>query len=98
MHAPYVRSLFLTKYRFFIIVLLSQEEVPMIRGLLHDHIDGSAVLTELIHDFYRLAGVEFPFSSVKEWLLFFQKPQENIIKISIDTKPKNLAEELLMIK
>ncbi|MBU4421628.1 hypothetical protein L6259_03025 [Candidatus Parcubacteria bacterium] len=51
-----------------------------IKGLLHDHIDGCAVLVQKICEFYKLANMPFPFSSIEAWIDFFQNPQEDIIK------------------
>lgn len=53
---------------------------PPILGLLHDHIDGSLAVRDIIHELYRAARQEFPFPSVAAWVDFFQNPQENIIR------------------
>ena len=54
--------------------------IPRIPGLLHDHIDGSIAVMDVIGDLYTLAKKEFPFPSVKAWLDYFQDPQENIVE------------------
>ena len=53
---------------------------PRIRGLLHDHIDGSAVLTEHIVQLYEMAGTTFPFASVQAWQAYFKDPHQNIVE------------------
>jgi adenosine deaminase len=52
---------------------------PKIRGLHHDHIDGSAGLADVIQDLYRIAGKPFPFASVDAWRAFFKDPHEDIV-------------------
>ena len=52
---------------------------PVIRGLHHDHVDGSRAMLDIIEDLYRLAGKPFPFPSIEAWLEFFQNPYEDII-------------------
>ncbi|HSD12994.1 MAG TPA: hypothetical protein VLC10_05530 [Patescibacteria group bacterium] len=53
---------------------------PTIRGLHHDHIDGSAGIADVIVDLYALAGKGFPFPSLDAWRAFFQNPHEDIVK------------------
>jgi adenosine deaminase len=52
---------------------------PDIKGLHHDHIDGSRAVFEVIEDLYRLADKRFPFQTKKDWLAFFRDPQEDIV-------------------
>lgn len=52
---------------------------PKIRGLHHDHIDGSSGLADVIQELYRMAGKPFPFPSVDAWRAFFKDPHENIV-------------------
>jgi len=51
---------------------------PKIRGLLHDHIDGSAVVGKILPILYSEAKKEYPFSSEGDFLNFFRNPQKNI--------------------
>lgn len=51
-----------------------------IRGLHHDHIDGSAGIADVVVDLYDLAGKEFPFPSLDAWRAFFQDPHEDIVR------------------
>ncbi len=53
---------------------------PIIRGLHHDHIDGSVALVGIIGELYQLAGVPFPFPSIEAWRDFFRDPWEDIVK------------------
>ncbi len=53
---------------------------PVIRGLHHDHIDGSTALVGIIEELYALAGQPFPFPSIEAWREFFRNPWENIVK------------------
>ncbi|MEY4744203.1 MAG: hypothetical protein RL272_148 [Candidatus Parcubacteria bacterium] len=53
---------------------------PAIKGLHHDHIDGSSALADVIEDLYRLAGKEFPFPSLDAWRAFFKDPYEDIVR------------------
>lgn len=52
---------------------------PKIRGLHHDHIDGSAGMADVILDLYRMARKPFPFPSVETWRAYFKNPHENIV-------------------
>lgn len=52
---------------------------PQIKGLHHDHIDGSRAVLDIIEDLYGIAGRSFPFPSIKDWLQFLQNPQEDIV-------------------
>ncbi len=52
---------------------------PIIRGMLHDHIDGSAALSDIILDLYKMAGKKFPFASIEAWRKYFKNPHENIV-------------------
>lgn len=52
---------------------------PDIRGLTHDHIDGSMAMRDIILDLYKLAGKPFPFPSVGQWLAYFQNPHEDMV-------------------
>jgi len=52
---------------------------PDIKGLQHDHIDGSRAVLGVIEDLYRLAGKDFPFPTKEGWLAFFRNPQEDIV-------------------
>ncbi len=49
-------------------------------GLLHDHIDGSIAVMDVIGDLYMLMKKEFPFPSIKAWLDYFQDPRQNIVE------------------
>lgn len=51
---------------------------PEIRGLLHDHIDGSAVVGKILPILYKEAKKKYPFSSEDDFLNFFRNPQKNI--------------------
>ncbi len=53
---------------------------PRVRGLHHDHIDGSVAIGDVILDLYRLAGKPFPFPTLDAWLAYFKNPQENIVE------------------
>lgn len=53
---------------------------PNIRGLHHDHIDGSRALINVIERLYALEGKRFPFASAEEWVRYFRNPQENIVE------------------
>ncbi len=52
---------------------------PDIKGLHHDHIDGSRAVYGVIDDLYAMAGKPFPFPDKKAWLEFFRDPQEDIV-------------------
>jgi adenosine deaminase len=52
---------------------------PDIKGLHHDHIDGSRAVFGVIEDLYKLAGKDFPFPTKEDWLAFFRNPQEDIV-------------------
>lgn len=52
---------------------------PNIRGLHHDHIDGSSAVFDVIIELYRIAGKEFPFPSKDAWLAFLAHPHENLV-------------------
>jgi adenosine deaminase len=53
---------------------------PKIRGLLHDHIDGSLAVMDVIDELYEMSGLKFPFPTVQDWLNYFQNPQENLVE------------------
>jgi adenosine deaminase len=53
---------------------------PDIKGLHHDHVDGSAALADVILDLYALAKKDFPFPTIDAWRAFFQDPHEDIVK------------------
>ncbi len=53
---------------------------PKVRGLLHDHIDGSAVVATVISKLYQMAKRDFPFPSVEAWLAYYQNPQTDLVK------------------
>lgn len=52
---------------------------PVIKGLHHDHVDGSRAMLDIIEDLYGLAGRPFPFPTIGAWLQFFQNPYEDIV-------------------
>jgi len=52
---------------------------PELRGLHHDHIDGSRAMLGVIGELYRLSGKPFRFSSEEEWKEYFGNPVENIV-------------------
>ncbi len=52
---------------------------PDIKGLHHDHIDGSRAVFGVIDELYRLAGRAFPFPDKQAWLDYFRNPQEDIV-------------------
>ncbi|KPJ84729.1 hypothetical protein AMJ57_05600 [Parcubacteria bacterium SG8_24] len=53
---------------------------PDIKGLHHDHIDGSLAVRDVIDGLYALADREFPFPSVGAWLDFFRNPRQDIVR------------------
>lgn len=53
---------------------------PNIRGLLHDHIDGSAVVANILHALYKQAKKKYPFASAEHFLEFFKNPQIDIVE------------------
>lgn len=68
---------------------------PAIPGLLHDHVDGSAAVADVIEDLYRLAGKPFPFASLAAWLEFFRDPYADLVgKFSTVTGVLQTAEAL----
>lgn len=46
----------------------------VITGLTHDHVDGSAAMTDIIPELYRVANKEFPFPTAQAWLDYFRSP------------------------
>jgi len=49
------------------------------RGLLHDHLDGSAAMMDVMPELYRLAGKPYPFASEDECRRFFDNPYGDIV-------------------
>ncbi len=70
---------------------------PEIKGLQHDHIDGSRALVGVIEDLYRLAGERFPFPDHRAWADFFADPHEDIVaRFDSATRVMQSAEALEM--
>ncbi len=53
---------------------------PEVKGLHHDHIDGSIAIADVITDLYAMANVPFPFHSTRAWKRYFRNPHEDILK------------------
>jgi adenosine deaminase len=51
-----------------------------IQGMLHDHIDGSRAMLEILPLLYKEAGVEAPCATLEEWQAFFANPQVNLVQ------------------
>lgn len=54
--------------------------LPRIHILTHDHVDGSAALTDIIGTLYAMNGKKFPFASVAEWVAYFKDPHAEIVE------------------
>jgi adenosine deaminase len=68
-----------------------------IKGLHHDHVDGSAALCDVIADLYRLAGKPFPYASVDAWREFFRDPHQDIVaKFATSTSVMQSREALAL--
>lgn len=51
-----------------------------IKGLLHDHIDGSQAMLEILPELYKQHNLVCPFTSLEEARIFFKDPQINIVE------------------
>jgi adenosine deaminase len=50
-----------------------------IRGLLHDHLDGSAAMMDVLPELYQLASRPYPFASADDCRRFFADPYANLV-------------------
>lgn len=53
---------------------------PNIKGLRHDHVDGSMAVKDVIVELYDMAGMTFPFTTEDEWLAFMRDSKQDIVK------------------
>lgn len=53
---------------------------PEIKGLLHDHIDGSSVVADILPALYAQAKKKYPFGAKEDILEFFKNPHIDIVK------------------
>jgi adenosine deaminase len=51
-----------------------------ILGLLHDHIDGSRAMVEILPELYKAEGMKVPFDTLDKWQEWFVNPQINLVK------------------
>jgi len=53
---------------------------PTIRGLHHDHIDGSRAALDVIEDLNAMSGQKLRYSSHEEWAAFFRDPHHGLVE------------------
>lgn len=72
--------------------------VPLIiRGLHHDHIDGSAALMFIIDELYKMANKPFRFDSITNWVTFMRSPIDIPTRFSTITKVLQSEEALELL-
>lgn len=71
---------------------------PNIRGLLHDHIDGSAFVLKILPTLYKEANRKYPFASEEDLFAFFRNPKVDIVeKFNIVTSVLQTEESLIIL-
>ncbi len=69
-----------------------------IRGLHHDHIDGSRAILDVLSELHVIAGTECRFNSAEDIRTYFASPLENIVgKFSVVTGLMQTVEALEMV-